>query len=118
VAQEHLLTTTLAAAYIDFAKAFDTVSRPKLLHKLTAYGLSGNLFNWIADLLSDRSQCRPTRVGSALSSSAPLNSGVVQGSCVGGPLLFIIFINDICDDLTDTVTGKLYADDLKLYTSV
>jgi ribonuclease P/MRP protein subunit RPP40 len=107
--------STHVAAYIDFAKAFDTVSRPKLLHKLIAYGLSGNLFNWIADLLSDRSQC--TRVGSALSSSAPLNSGVVQGSCMG-PLLFIIFINDICDDLTDSVTGKLYADDLKLYTSV
>ena len=101
--------------YIDYAKAFDSVSHQKLCYKLQAYGISGNLLKWIQDFLSERSQC--VRVGNALSSMKSLTSGVVQGSCLG-PLLFIIYINDIVGFFDDQCTCKLYADDMKLYTIV
>jgi ribonuclease P/MRP protein subunit RPP40 len=103
------------AAYIDFAKAFDSISGPKLCHKLAAYGISGNLLAWINNFVSNRQQC--TRVGNAYSSSKTLTSGVVQGSCLG-PLLFILYVNDICKIFNERCTGKLYADDVKCYTTV
>jgi Reverse transcriptase (RNA-dependent DNA polymerase) len=81
---------SVAVGYIDNAKAFDAVSPPKLCHKLKAYGISGNLLSWIADLLCGRSQ--QTRVGSALSDVKTLISGVIQGSCLG-PLLFVLYVN-------------------------
>ena len=56
-------------------------------------------------------------VGNALSSMKPLTSGVVQGSCLG-PLLFVIYINDIVTLFDGQCTCKLYADDMKLYTIV
>ena len=57
------------------------------------------------------------RVGNALSSMKPLTSRVVQGSCLG-PLLFVIYINDIVTLFNGQCTCKLYADDMKLYTIV
>jgi len=102
-------------AYIDFSRAFDSVSHAKLLHKLKSYGIDGVLLEWIADFLSERIHC--TRVGNAMSSFRFIRSGVVQGSCLG-PLLFIIFINDITDIFTTGITCKLYADDVKVYTEV
>ena len=102
-------------AYIDFSRAFDSVSHSKLLHKLTAYGIEGSLLQWIADFLSERSHC--TRVGEVCSSYQQIRSGVVQGSCLG-PLLFLIFINDLEDTFHTHVKCKLYADDVKLYTEV
>ena len=101
--------------YIDFARAFDTVSRPKLLTKLQAYGISGNLLRFIASFLTERTQ--KTRVGQSLSTAASLISGIVQGSCLG-PLLFLIYINDITAIFDKRVKPKLFADDLKLYTTV
>ena len=106
---------SVTVGYIDYAKAFDSVSHQKLCHKLQAYGISGNLLNWIQEFLSGRSQC--VRVGNALSSTKTLTSGVVQGSCLG-PLLFIIYINDIVSLVDNQCTCKLYADDMKLYTVV
>jgi len=103
------------AIYIDFSKAFDTVSHPKLLLKLNSYGIRGDLMSLIEDFLTDRSQ--RTRVGSRLSSSTTLTSGIVQGSCLG-PLLFVIYINDVTRIFGDKTTAKLYADDLKLYSVV
>ena len=103
-------------AYIDYAKAFDTVSHAKLLSKLSAYGITGNLYNWISSFLHNRTQ--QTRVGTALSNTMNLPSGVVQGSVLG-PLLFVLFINDVSKILNDAhCSCKLYADDLKLYTSL
>jgi len=66
------------------------------------------------DFLSERHQC--VRVGNTLSSTKPLTSGVVQGSCLG-PLLFVIYINDIVTLFDGQCTCKLYAD-MKLYTIV
>ena len=102
-------------AYIDFCKAFDSVCRNKLLIKLDAYGIKGNLLQLINDFLCNRSQ--KTRVGSSLSGSVSLSSGVVQGSCLG-PLLFIIYINDLPEMFDTAVVTKMYADDVKLYTNV
>ena len=58
-----------------------------------------------------------TRVGAELSDVAAIVSGVVQGSCLG-PVLFLLFINDLPDIFGDTVVSKLYADDVKLYSNV
>ena len=103
------------AVYIDYSKAFDTVSHPKLFHKLSAYGIGGNVLAWIIHLLTDRTQ--KTRVSNSLSESACITSGVVQGSCLG-PLLFLLYINDVTSVITGTAKCKLYADDLKLYTEI
>jgi len=59
-------------AYTDYAKAFDTVSHTKLPSKLSAYGITGNLYNWISSFLLNRTQ--QTRVGSALSNTINLVS--------------------------------------------
>jgi len=99
-------------AYVDFAKAFDSVCHSKLIQKLEKYGIKGSLLQWIASFLSDRSH--QTRVGNSLSDTAQITSGVIQGSCLG-PLLFLLYINDLPDIFDEGITIKLYADDVKLY---
>ena len=96
-------------------RAFDTVSSQKLVHKLKKYGITGNLLKFISSFLSDRSQ--RTRVGRSVPASTRLTSGTVQGSCLG-PLFFLIYINDVCKIFDQNVKPKLFADDLKLYTSI
>ena len=71
-------------AYIDYARAFETVSHAKLFHKLTAYGITGTLLDWIKSLLSERTQ--QTKIGNSVSCSTVLTSGVIQVSVLG-PLL-------------------------------
>ena len=105
---------SVTAVYIDYCKAFDSVSIDKLLSKLFSYGIMGNLLQWIKSFLSNRTQ--QTRVGNALSTVELLTSGVVQGSVLG-PHLFLLFIDDLCRILSkDKCVCKLYADDVKLYT--
>ena len=58
-----------------------------------------------------------TRVGSSVSDVADIKSGVIQGSCLG-PILFLLYINDIVDIFPEKVSIKLYADDVKLYSNV
>ena len=89
------------------------MSHPKLLHKLIAYGIQGNLLFWITCFLSDRVQ--RVRVGSSLSNPSPVTSGVLQGSVIGS-LLFNLFINDITDQLDNSTNSKIFADDVKIYT--
>ena len=103
-----------AVAYIDFAKAFDSVCHSKLLLKLKQYGVCGSLLEWIGSFLTGRTQ--QTRVGNTLSDVNVIISGVVQGSCLG-PTLFLIYINDLVDVFSGGVIVKLYADDVKLYSS-
>ena len=102
-------------AYIDFQRAFDSISHPKLIHKLSSYGISGNLLCWIKAFLTNRKQM--VRINSTFSSICDVISGVPQGSVLG-PMLFIIFINDITDNLDQSTTAKLFADDIKLYSEL
>lgn len=97
--------------YLDFSKAFDRVPHQRLLAKLEAHGITGEILNWIRSWLSDRKQCVVLNGSQSEWTSVP--SGVPQGSVLG-PLLFIIFINDI-DNAVDVVHCCLlkFADDTK-----
>lgn len=99
--------------YLDFAKAFDSVSHEKLLLKLQRYGFESKILAFIRNFMTDRSQT--VQIGKARSQSLPVLSGVPQGSVLG-PLLFIIYINDIVDVLKFS-SVKIYADDCKLFLS-
>ena len=107
--------TSVVVASIDFQRAFDTVSHRKLLHKLSGYGISGNLLQWISSFLSNRLQ--RVRVGSSFSKYCSVCSGIPQGSVIGC-LLFNLYINDITDNLNPGVTVKLFADDVTIYSSI
>ena len=101
-------------AYIDFAKAFDTVSHTKLLYKLSKYGISGNILKWFTSFLSNRKQ--RVKIGDAYSDYVDITSGVPQGSR-SGPLLFILFANDLPDNLVHTNSEVyMFADDTKIFT--
>ena len=102
------------AVYIDFAKAFDRVNHRLLLRKLNLCGVDGSLLSWIESYLSGRSQA--VQINSTVSYSFETNSGVPQGSHLG-PLLFAIFINDLCDVFQDS-EFIMYADDVKIYRSI
>ena len=99
--------------YTDLSKAFDTVPHRCLLHKLSKYGISPVLLKWVEGFLCNRVQS--VVIGGDKSGWSDVLSGVPQGSVLG-PLLFIIYINDIVENLNSDVF--LYADDAKIYTTV
>ena len=95
--------------FFDFKKAFDQVSHHKLLIKMKNIGVDQKTINIIADYLTGREM--QVRVGGSLSDALLILSGVIQGSVIG-PLLFIIFINDLPDCIRSI--SKFFADDLKV----
>ena len=97
----------IEAIYLDFPKAFDTVPHQRLTRKLKAYGVTGNPLRWIGDFLTGRYKQRVV-VNGKLSTWADILSGIPQGSILG-PILFVIFINDLPDIVRSTV--KMFADD-------
>ena len=101
--------------YLDFCKAFDKVPHKRLLIKMQkyVYGIKGNILNWVKAFLNERQQ-RVIVNGSA-SSWEDITSGIPQGSVLG-PILFLIFINDLPGAVAGLI--KLFADDAKVYSAV
>ena len=95
--------------FLDVAKAFDKVFHKGLLHKLECMGIDGFLLKWFGSYLKGRFQ-RVVLNGQS-SEWREINSGVPQGSILG-PLLFLIFVNDLVDDLA--CDAFLFADDTSL----
>ena len=100
--------------YIDYSKAFDKVDHNLLLEKLQHYGVNGKYIAWIESFLKGRSQT--VYINGACSYPTPVSSGVPQGSVLG-PLLFIIFINDLPDTLLHSHI-LTFADDTKLIKEI
>ena len=98
--------------FCDISKAFDKVWHKGLLFKFRQNGIKGNLLLWISNYLTSRKQ--RVQINSATSSLLSVNAGVPQGSVLG-PLLFLIYVNDIAENLLSLV--RLFADDSSLFFS-
>ena len=103
----------IRVVFCDISKAFDRVWHKGLIYKLKKSGISGNLLKWFENYLTGRSQ--RVVINGCNSDWLPINAGVPQGSILG-PLLFLIFINDIITDIHAII--KLFADDTSLYLVV
>lgn len=100
--------------YTDFSKAFDRVDLKLLVLKLQALGVGGTILKWIESFLVGRTQS--VKLGNFVSYNIDVLSGVPQGSHCG-PVLFILFINDIVSHIKNSEI-LLFADDIKLYRSI
>ena len=96
--------------YLDFQKAFDKVPHQRLLLKLKAHGIGDSITDWIEQWLTDRRQ--RVVVYGEVSNWKSVLSGVPQGSVLG-PILFLIYINDLDDSITSNILK--FADDIKLF---
>ena len=101
------------AIFVDLKKAFDTVDHTILVNKLERYGISDNALKWIRNYLSDRHQ--RTLANGIISPNKKVTCGVPQGSVLG-PLLFLIYVNDVERSCLHSKV-RLYADDTVLYAS-
>lgn len=102
--------------YVDFSKAFDVVSHEKLFIRLQSYKIGGTVLLWLQHFFCGRTH--QTKIGDSLSDMLFLLSGVIQGSAIG-PLMFLIFINELISLLENHgIKVKLFADDVKLYLRV
>ena len=101
------------AIYMDFQKAFDKVPHKRLVSKLAKYGIDENTAKWIEDFLSNRRQ--KVSVNGKESGWGEVTSGIPQGSVLG-PLLFVLFINDMPDNVISNIF--LFADDTKIFNEV
>jgi len=101
--------------YIDSALAFDSVVYSKLIFKFSTFDISGNLLNWIAAFLNERFLC--VVVEHCNSVWLPVLGGIPQGTVLS-PVIFILFIDDIGVICSGSVTHKLFADVMKLYSTI
>ena len=98
---------------LGFSKAFDKVNHLKLLYKLRLHGVQSKVLNWIQSFLIGRSQIVVLEGDS--SSEVPVSSGVPQGSVLG-PILFLLYINDLPDNVQSRV--RLFADNTAVYLTI
>lgn len=99
--------------YMDFKKAFDTVPHKRLMKKLESYGISNPILGWVQSFLTGRSQY--VSVEGQFSKPMPVLSGVPQGSVLG-PILFVVYINDLPTNIASNI--YLFADDTKLFKTI
>ena len=99
--------------FLDFAKAFDKVSHQNLINKLYSVGIQNKTLKWISAFLTDRTQ--QVVVNGEVSHVGQVTSGVPQGSVLG-PSLFLVYINNIPDDIKSNL--RLFADDTAIYKSI
>ena len=100
---------------LDFSKAFDKVDHNGLILKMKMYGISNQLINWTKSFLSNRTQ--KVVVEGKESENEQVISGVPQGTVLG-PLLFLLYINDIDKNLSEGSNIRLFADDSFLYRQI
>ena len=100
--------------YLDFSKAFDKVDHTLLLNKLKHFGIRGKVLKWIESFLRDRKQS--VIVGGSKSESAPVVSGVLQGSVLG-PILFLLMISDIDENVKYSILAS-FADDTRVLKEI
>ena len=92
--------------YTDFSKAFDSVPHARLINKLKAMGITGNVLGWIKSFLTNRKQ--KVSVEGEMSLWTDVKSGIPLGSVLG-PILFVVFLNDM---------PNMFADDAKVYREI
>ena len=105
----------LDVVYCDFMKAFDKVPHRRLIHKIENYGITGNILGWIDSFLSDRTQC--ININQASSKTTNVTSGIPQGSVLG-PILFVLYINDLPEVVSPGTWIYLFADDTKIFRQI
>ena len=102
--------------FFDLKKAFDSVPHRALLDKLKSLQLNDHILKWVCDYLKDRKQ--RVVVNGEISETLPIISGVPQGSVIG-PLLFLIYIDDVLRvPLSEGSRLTVYADDMLLYKPI
>ena len=104
---------SVRAVFLDFAKAFDKVSHKGLIYKFEKYGVTGNILSWLTNYLTNKSQ-KVVIKGSSLD-WRHIKSGVPQGSVLG-PLCFLIYINDITENISSSMF--LFADDASIFRPI